>query len=331
MAMAVKSGPELIGARAFNRLAVGSLAGAAYVLVAIAVVFYLLPEFWHKVLTPYISTVPESPVDAALLWLVDLGVLGGVVYGGLRLLAVHKVPGIRAGIALAVVGFYCVSLIVLGIGGLLEHGLAMVPSVGAAITIVIGAVLLGFAGSLYFRKSFEGWLIAAEEQGWFSMTSYKASQGMRIRRGTILCVLILVGCGIYTMLARGSLRTAAGTGWTVSIPFTGAAKLTILADLQFTLPLLLAAFGLWLAYRIVNYPAFADFLIATEAEMNKVSWVTRRRLYQDTIVVLTTVLLLTFFMFIVDIAWVRFLGAKWIHVLQLPESGDIKKMGPQDW
>ena len=32
------------------------------------------------------------------------------------------------------------------------------------------------------------------------------------------------------------------------------------------------AFGLWLGYRIVNVPQFADFLIAVEAEMNKVSW-----------------------------------------------------------
>ena len=32
-----------------------------------------------------------------------------------------------------------------------------------------------------------------------------------------------------------------------------------------------------------------DFLIATEAEMNKVSWTTRKRLVKDTIVVLVTV------------------------------------------
>ena len=51
---------------------------------------------------------------------------------------------------------------------------------------------------------------------------------------------------------------------------------------------------LWRAWRgMVNFPAFADFLIATEAEMNKVSWTTRKRLVQDTIVVLTTVVLMT--------------------------------------
>ena len=30
--------------------------------------------------------------------------------------------------------------------------------------------------------------------------------------------------------------------------------------------------GLWIGYRVVNLPSFADFLIAVEAEMNKVSW-----------------------------------------------------------
>ena len=41
---------------------------------------------------------------------------------------------------------------------------------------------------------------------------------------------------------------------------------------------LLAVVGLWAAYRVVNLPAFADFLIAVEAEMNKVSWPRERAL-----------------------------------------------------
>ena len=73
---------------------------------------------------------------------------------------------------------------------------------------------------------------------------------------------------------------------------TSAATVTLLPALQFTVPLLLLAASLWLAWRIVNLPAFADFLIATEAELNKVSWTTRKRLYQDTIVVLVTVFLM---------------------------------------
>ena len=36
------------------------------------------------------------------------------------------------------------------------------------------------------------------------------------------------------------------------------------------MPRLLLVFGVWVSYRLVNVPAFADFLIAVEAEMNKV-------------------------------------------------------------
>ena len=72
-----------------------------------------------------------------------------------------------------------------------------------------------------------------------------------------------------------------------------------------------------MAWRIVNCPAFADFLIATEAELNKVSWTTRKRLIQDTIVVLMTVFLLTVFLFVVDVAWGKVLSNWPIGVLQI--------------
>jgi preprotein translocase SecE subunit len=83
--------------------------------------------------------------------------------------------------------------------------------------------------------------------------------------------------------------------------------------------LLLIALSLWVAYRLVNHPTFADFLIATEAEMNKVSWTPRRRLIQDTIVVLTTVLILTLFLFVVDVFWGWLLSRSFIGVLQQTE------------
>ena len=67
--------------------------------------------------------------------------------------------------------------------------------------------------------------------------------------------------------------------------------------------LLLAAMGIWFAWRAVNFPTFADFLIATEAELNKVSWTSRKRLVQDTIVVLVTLFLFTIFLLVVDATW----------------------------
>ena len=293
---------------------------------------------------------------------------------------------------------------------------------------------------------------AFEDQGWFSLSAYKRSQGQRVRRGTIVSILVLAGCGIYTLLAHRFLEMGPDN-WGLSIPFTanvtvtdpgdarvlnspllnsdtvriidpgkqentswtrgsivsrkvfeaevarrqarglslpvagpvvdryalrdlndklapGYAHITnpgkssfkkgdvvpkeefikqherldkdglalptgeaphlatgittyktvaLLPHVRFTLPLLLIVFSLWFAYRLVSFPPFADFLIATEAELNKVSWVTRRRLVQDTIVVLVTMALMTVFLFVVDAIWYGSL--KFIGVIRTPEAG----------
>ena len=67
----------------------------------------------------------------------------------------------------------------------------------------------------------------------------------------------------------------------------------------------------WIIFRLVQYPPFVEFLIATEAEMNKVSWTSRDDLYRATSVVLTTVLLMAVFLFGVDWVWsnlLQFIG-----------------------
>ncbi len=91
------------------------------------------------------------------------------------------------------------------------------------------------------------------------------------------------------------------------------------------MPLLLGVALFWLAWRVVNWPTFADFLIATEAEMNKVSWTTRRRLVQDTVVVLVTVALLTTFLFVVDIVWIKVLSNPWFQVLHVDLKAEQQK------
>jgi preprotein translocase SecE subunit len=101
---------------------------------------------------------------------------------------------------------------------------------------------------------------------------------------------------------------------------TQYAGLTILPSVRFTLPLLLAALALWMAFRVVNLPVFADFLIATEAEVNKVSWTSRSRLIQDTIVVLVTVILTTLLLLAVDSAWFYLLSWDRIKVLQVDKT-----------
>ena len=65
--------------------------------------------------------------------------------------------------------------------------------------------------------------------------------------------------------------------------------------------------GGWIGYRLVNYPPFADFLIAVEAEMNKVSWPTWRELSRSTIVVIVLIVGLTAVLFTLDTLWLAIL------------------------
>lgn len=94
-------------------------------------------------------------------------------------------------------------------------------------------------------------------------------------------------------------------------------SITLLPSIQYTVPLLLILGSIWLAWRVVNIPAFADFLIATEGEMNKVSWTTQKKLVQDTIVVLATVFLMAVFLFVVDYGWKMLLQP--LGVLHIPK------------
>ena len=75
----------------------------------------------------------------------------------------------------------------------------------------------------------------------------------------------------------------------------------------------------WVIFRIVHFPPFAEFLIATEAEMNKVSWTSKDDLIRATTVVLATVVLMTVFLFLVDTLWTFIL--RMIGVLQFGGSG----------
>ena len=68
-------------------------------------------------------------------------------------------------------------------------------------------------------------------------------------------------------------------------------------------PCLVLIVGVWFSYRIVNYSKFADFLIAVEAEMNKVSWPTRLELVRSSIVVILVIIGLAGILFIYDVFW----------------------------
>ena len=80
-----------------------------------------------------------------------------------------------------------------------------------------------------------------------------------------------------------------------------------------TLSALLTAACCWIAFRLVNWPRFADFLIAVEAEMAKVSWPSRRELIRSSVVVLVNMVALAALLWIFDAAWFAFFR----HVIRL--------------
>jgi preprotein translocase subunit SecE len=62
-------------------------------------------------------------------------------------------------------------------------------------------------------------------------------------------------------------------------------------------------------------------LIATEAEMNKVSWTSKDDLIRATTVVLTTVVIMAVFLFLVDTLWTYLL--QWLGVLSFSGGGGL--------
>lgn len=123
---------------------------------------------------------------------------------------------------------------------------------------------------------------------------------------------------VYTAVALGVV--VATGAWRISESTLEYAPL-----LRFGLPAAFAAVLGWVVFRIVHFPPFAEFLIATEAEMNKVSWTSKDDLIRATTVVLTTVLLMAVFLFLVDTLWTFIL--RLIGVLQFTGGGGFGSTG----
>jgi preprotein translocase SecE subunit len=426
MAVAVKNTPEVASSSLHDRMAIASLAGAAYVLGTLGIVFYLLPSLWQSL---------GMEGNAALIFrgLLQLAALVALSAFGVRLLGPKALPGIRAGIFVALLGFLLILLLTRWASVWIEHWShereLFSPTLGAIVTAVFGLGLLALGVRFFVKPGMERFLVGLEEQGWFSARPYKALQGLRVRRGTIFGILLLIGSGIWTMMSHGTLRKGP-PDWQLNVPFTGRVTvesrgdvppgvlanyvpdwetrlpehtfvvdratfqeinksidpathvkiieagssnyhtdqvverseynkevkqlkdngetepqvaapqpasgpltyrgLTLVPAVQFTVPLLMLAVGLWLAWRIVNVPVFADFLIATEAEMNKVSWTTQRRLVQDTIVVLVTVVLMAFYLFSMDVVWKSILSWPPIGVLKISSEDQKEAAQPPE-
>lgn len=114
---------------------------------------------------------------------------------------------------------------------------------------------------------------------------YKRTQGRKVRQGTAYAIGIIFLVAAYqTSVVLGNTQWASGS-------------------IAYSISALIFAFGAWFAYRIVNWPRFADFLISVEAEMNKVSWPTRSELIRSSLVVLVVLFILAIALFLFDVIW----------------------------
>lgn len=125
---------------------------------------------------------------------------------------------------------------------------------------------------------------------WFSPGIYKRSQGRIARQVTFAVLAVALAIGAWRLM-----QMLAGRG----------------ASLQFGVAGVVLLVGWWVCYRVVNVPRFADFLIAVEAEMNKVSWPSRGELFRSAVVVMVTMFGLAAALYAYDVVWqalLSFLG-----------------------
>jgi preprotein translocase subunit SecE len=134
----------------------------------------------------------------------------------------------------------------------------------------------------------------------FSTRLYKPSQGRIARQVTCGAIWIVVALGAWRWF-----DTAWGIGWIGSYIGDPDTRNSVASVLQFLLPSLLLLAGVWIGFRLVSYPRFADFLIAVEAEMNKVTWPSQDELVRSSVVVILLLAAFTLILFVFDIMWVQ--------------------------
>jgi preprotein translocase subunit SecE len=127
--------------------------------------------------------------------------------------------------------------------------------------------------------------------GWFDAGIYKRTQGRVARQVTFFALAIGLAWGLYRLSEQ-----------LIGLRLSDSAS-NYQRYIQYGVPGVLLIIGLWLCYRLVNLPRFADFLIGVEAEMNKVSWPTQSELIRSSLVVMFTIFSLAVLLFLYDLFW----------------------------
>lgn len=324
-----------------------SIIGAVVVLGAAALILNIIPMLFGS------GTPNRSMGVIALQILAQFAAIIGFGFAVAKLGAGHlKTAGVRGGVFFTLVAGLIIAFCALGIYRIIQRGLS--PAGIIAMLLLVVAVF--FVVQFFRTGRFASWALAMDQGNWFDTNSFKRTQGLKVRRLTTLGILLLFGSGIWTLWTHDYLphnatvkvQTAEGLkeidnrmgDWVIGgtlheRPAHVTGGFTLLPDLAFTIPMILTALTVWFAWRAVNFPPFADFLIATEAEINKVSWSSRKSLIRDTIVVLVSLVLITLFLFVVDVFWGFLLSREWVSVLPTEEerkqSNTAVVSKPIDW
>jgi preprotein translocase SecE subunit len=146
---------------------------------------------------------------------------------------------------------------------------------------------------------------APSDDGFFHI--YKSGQGYWTRMGTALAAGLIAMLVIYFLYQHLPtwLTPALDHSKTITDPAAklAAANHAVVTARNATIGIcaaFLAGYAL-LVYWLMNKPANADFLIATDSEMKKVNWTSRKELMGSTKVVIIFMFLIAFLLFAFDI------------------------------
>jgi preprotein translocase subunit SecE len=141
---------------------------------------------------------------------------------------------------------------------------------------------------------------AEAAKGGFALRVYKGGQGYHTRMGTAIGAGILTVWGAYFLLEELGM-----------VALDAKVRLPVQYGVPAALIIIMSVLVYWLV-GVSRRPN--DFFIATEGEMKKVRWSTRKEVTRSTKVVIVSVLLLGAFLFMWDLMFMLFFST--IHVLK---------------
>ncbi len=124
---------------------------------------------------------------------------------------------------------------------------------------------------------------------------YKSGQGYYTRMGTVVGVSLITLLGLFWV-----------AGYAKSWKILDLNPIYVSSGAASLIGLIVFAIMYWIVF--VN-PRSVDFLVATEGEMKKVNWSTRREIVGSTATVIVTAIVITVFCWTIDYAFAFLFGS----------------------